>query len=210
MKELSSRLFLLILLIAFTFVVSHGQKRLITVRVVDNETKKPLAEIELSRGDTTVRTNILGFFQLKANTGDSIIISNEGYGTKMILVPEVSQFLIGLDKTPNTDKVYREDEVDQAPEPEVGFVRFYSKWASSNDYPKNARRMGIQGTVKIFYVVGETGEIIESGIIEGFNKECDEAALSSFRKLILKWKPGVKDGNKVNVIMITPFKFKLG
>lgn len=201
--------FLFVVILALTYVSSYGQSKLVIGKVLDNETKKPVSSSKISQGDTIVMTNALGFFQLRASTGDTIIISHEAYGTKMFLVPAVEKFSIGVDKVSEPDKVYREDEVDQAPEPELGIDRFYSKWAMAAGYPKNARRLGIQGTVKIFFVIDENGAISESGIIEGFNKECDEAALESFRNLTLKWKPGVKDGYKVKVIMIQTFKFKL-
>ena len=198
------------LALTLTFVLSYGQSKLITGRVVDSETKKPISDSKVSREDTIVITNSLGFFQLRTNTGDTITITHHAYGTKMVLVPDIERFSIEIDKNSEPDKVYKKDEVDQAPEPELGIDKFYLKWATTAEYPRNARRLGFEGTVKIFFVVDENGAISESGIIEGFNRECNEAALESFRKLALKWKPGIKDGKKVKVIMIEPFKFKLG
>jgi len=73
-------------------------------------------------------------------------------------------------------------------------------------YPKEARNMGIQGTVYVSYVIDKTGEVTDIRILRGIGGGCDEEAIRVV-KLMPKWKPGTQKGNPVRVRFNMPIKF---
>lgn len=109
-----------------------------------------------------------------------------------------------------TDTIYSFTDVDKTPEPESGMPDLFEKWGSFVRYPADARRNRIEGKVFIYFIVDENGTILESGILKGLGHGCDEATLEAFKKVNLKWRPGIKDGQNVKVKMVMPFVFKLG
>jgi len=79
-------------------------------------------------------------------------------------------------------------------------------------YPIAARRSGFEGTVYIYFVVDEEGNM---GDLEVINPEEVHELLSweSLRvvtKYPHKWTPGTKDGVPVRMSMRVPIRFKLG
>ena len=76
-------------------------------------------------------------------------------------------------------------------------------------YPSVARENGIQGTVFLRFEVTKFGTI---GKIEIFNKDEDEIlkkASVDVIKNLSKFKPGMQNGQKVNVWLSIPISFKL-
>lgn len=75
-------------------------------------------------------------------------------------------------------------------------------------YPKQARRMGVEGRVFIQFVIDKTGEIAESFVLRGIGAGCDEVAIEAFNTLS-KWNPAMHDGKCVKQTMVLPVVFKL-
>jgi TonB family protein len=76
------------------------------------------------------------------------------------------------------------------------------------DYPDEARKKGIQGTVVVQFVVDATGKVTNVEVSKGIGGGCDEAVLRVLREMP-RWTPGVKDGRKVDVRFYFPVQFKL-
>ena len=75
-------------------------------------------------------------------------------------------------------------------------------------YPFAAKRKNIQGSVTLRFIVTKEGKVIEPSVVKGDPPDIfDNSAL----KAILRWrfKPAVKDGQSVDVIIIAPLKFEL-
>ena len=71
--------------------IAYGQEREITVRVIDEKTKKPVNKANIRVSDTTrgTTTNILGYFRLGLSpTEKELVISHVTYTTATIPVPE--------------------------------------------------------------------------------------------------------------------------
>ncbi len=99
--------------------------------------------------------------------------------------------------------------VEQPPEFPGGLQALYKFVYKTIRYPAQARRMGIEGTVYISFVVGANGEISEVQTMKGIGSGCDEEA-KRVVQLLPPWKPGKQRGRPVKVRYTLPLKFKLG
>ncbi len=107
---------------------------------------------------------------------------------------------------PSTGEIF--DVVETAPNPQGG-MEGWTKYLSENlSYPAQARKMGIEGTVYVSFVVEEDGTIQGAEILRGIGGGCDEAALKVIRNAP-DWEPGKQRGQNVNVRMRVPIRFKL-
>ncbi len=100
------------------------------------------------------------------------------------------------------------DVVETMPTPPGG-MEGWNKYLSNNlKYPTQARRMGIEGTVYVVFVVNTDGSIQDVGILRGIGGGCDEEAMRVVRNAP-KWTPGKQRGRPVRVKMRLPIRFKL-
>lgn len=106
--------------------------------------------------------------------------------------PEVAPFLI----------------VEQMPTPEGGYEAFYNFIGKKLKYPAQARRLDIEGTVFLAFVVDEKGNMVDIKIEKGIGAGCDEEVLRIFQNPP-KWKPGKQRGVPVKVRQVVPVKFVL-
>jgi protein TonB len=98
--------------------------------------------------------------------------------------------------------------VDQQPEFEGGYEAMMAFIKQNMKYPPNARRMQIEGTVHVSFIVSKTGTISEVKVLRGIMTECDREAVRVVQ-LMPAWKPGKQNGKNVNVRFILPLKFRL-
>lgn len=83
------------------------------------------------------------------------------------------------------------------------------KFVSRNmKYPPIARRMEIEGTVYVSFIVGKSGEILEAKVIKGIDGFCDAEALRVIG-LMKEWLPGQQGGRPVKVRMVLPITFRI-
>ncbi|WP_162417299.1 energy transducer TonB [Cyclobacterium roseum] len=100
------------------------------------------------------------------------------------------------------------DVVENMPTPPGG-MEGWNKYLSNNlKYPTQARRMGIEGTVYVVFVVNTDGSIQDVGILRGIGGGCDEEAMRVVRNAPA-WEPGRQRGRPVRVKMRLPIRFKL-
>ena len=66
-------------------------------------------------------------------------------------------------------------------------------------YPPLARRLGVQGTVRMSLLVDETGKVIETRLLEGVKRKVgiNEAALAAAAKA--RFSPATKEGTRVKM-----------
>jgi protein TonB len=107
---------------------------------------------------------------------------------------------------PDEDEVFV--VVEQEPEFPGGYNAMMAFVQKNMTYPANARRMQVDGTVYVSFVVGKDGTISEVKVLRGIMKECDAEALRVIG-LMPKWKPGKQNGRNVNVRYTLPLKFRL-
>lgn len=91
-----------------------GQE-LITARVVDAKTEKPIDQVVISvEGDSLfTTTNHLGYFQLLVNPEDHLLIEKEGYLTSKIKIPSENKFLIKIEKSIPSNAIVISNEYEK-------------------------------------------------------------------------------------------------
>lgn len=75
-------------------------------------------------------------------------------------------------------------------------------------YPRQAKRMGIDGNVYLSFIVGKDGAIYDITVSRGIGGGCDEEAVRVL-KSSPKWKPGMQRGKAVIQRMNLRVVFKL-
>jgi periplasmic protein TonB len=98
--------------------------------------------------------------------------------------------------------------VEQQPEFEGGYEAMMNFIKKNMRYPASARRMGVDGTVYVQFVVGKDGTITEVKTIRGISADCDKEA-ERVVNLMPNWKPGRQNGKPVFVRFVLPIRFKL-
>lgn len=101
------------------------------------------------------------------------------------------------------------DVVENAPEFPGGMEAWYQYLQKNLKYPTQARRMGIEGTVYVVFVVNTDGSIQDVELLRGIGGGCDEEAIRVVANAP-KWTPGKQRGRPVRVRMRLPVRFKLG
>ena len=101
------------------------------------------------------------------------------------------------------------DIVETQPNPPGG-MSGWNKYLSDNlKYPTQARRMGVEGTVIVVFVINTDGSIQDVEVLRGIGGGCDEEAVKIV-KAAPKWSPGKQRGKPVRTRMRLPIRFKLG
>lgn len=95
------------------------------------------------------------------------------------------------------------EKVERYPEMKGGIESLYNKI----NYPQQARLAGIEGIVRIQFVVDKDGSVKNATILRGIGGGCDEEALKAVQEL--KFVPGHQRGIPVQVRMSLPVIFKL-
>lgn len=106
-------------------------------------------------------------------------------------------------KTDSTASVFQ--YVEQLPRAPFNLNSFL---VDNLHYPKKAMHDGIQGRVKVRFVVDEQGKVVDPEIIEGVSPELDAEALRVV-SLMPAWVPGKQNGEPVKVYYTLPINFKL-
>jgi protein TonB len=90
-----------------------------------------------------------------------------------------------------------------------GGLESMAKFLQKNvKYPAAARRMGIEGSVFVSFVVDKEGKISDPQVVKGISAECDKEAIRVVN-LMPPWKPGKQNGRAVKSRFVLPIKFKL-
>ncbi len=98
--------------------------------------------------------------------------------------------------------------VEQAPEFPGGIEELQKYLASNITYPKKARLNKEEGTVYITFIVDKSGAIRDAKILRGVSPILDKEAIRVVSKMP-DWKPGMQEGEVVNVQYNIPIKFSL-
>lgn len=107
----------------------------------------------------------------------------------------------------------REEEVvyeivEEMPEYIGGQEAMYKFISKNLDYPKEARKKGIEGTVILQFVIDAQGNVTHAKILRDIGEGCGQVALEVINKMP-QWKAGKQRGKAVPVMYRLPVKFKL-
>ncbi|HUM47238.1 MAG TPA: energy transducer TonB, partial [Chitinophagales bacterium] len=101
---------------------------------------------------------------------------------------------------PCTFKLGTEDDDDDDESQEVKFVggeSAYQKFLKKHiEYPKDARKNGVEGIVVLTFKVNENGMASDVKVSKSLSASCDQEALRLF-SLVPTWSPQKKDGRPV-------------
>ncbi len=89
-----------------------------------------------------------------------------------------------------------------------GIQEVYKHVSTRMQYPKEARKKGIEGKVFVEFVLEKDGSVTNVKVIKGIGGGCDEVAMDAISSL-QKWKPGKQRGKPVRQRMVMPLIFKL-
>ncbi|GAA0879979.1 hypothetical protein GCM10009119_29490 [Algoriphagus jejuensis] len=106
-----------------------------------------------------------------------------------------------------SDEVF--DIVEEQPNPAGGMAGWNMYLSKNLQYPYQARRMGIEGTVIVVFEIQKDGSVRNVEVLRGIGGGADEEAL----RVVInspKWEPGRQRGQAVNTRMRLPIRFKLG
>src|SRR5680860_96647 len=95
------------------------------------------------------------------------------------------------------------DVVETMPTPVGGMEAWHEYLQDNLKYPTQARRMGIEGTVYVVFVVNTDGSIQDVEILRGIGGGCDDEALRVVKNAP-NWEPGKQRGRPVRVKMRLP------
>lgn len=99
--------------------------------------------------------------------------------------------------------------VEEPATPQGGYEAFYEYVGKNMRYPAQARRMGIEGTVYVQFVVEKDGSITDVQAIRGIGAGCDDEAVRVIQNQP-KWNPPKQRGKAVRQRIVLPIKFQLG
>ncbi len=97
---------------------------------------------------------------------------------------------------------------DTQAEPVDGLTAYYKAIGEALKYPKQAERMGTQGTVYVQFLVDKDGNISDIQIMKGIGGGCDEEAIRVIKEGP-KWKPGRQRALPVKSWIRLPIRFRL-
>jgi TonB family protein len=100
------------------------------------------------------------------------------------------------------------DVVENAPEYKGGFEAWNQYLKENLSYPERAKSNKIEGVVYLVFVINKEGKVESTEILRGVGYGLDEEALRVVKQSP-DWNPGLQRGQKVNVRMRLPVRFKL-
>lgn len=135
---------------------------------------------------------------------------------------EIHEIIIDIEITEDTEieqlvenEIIEEEDpnevfliVEKEAEPVGGLSTFYKFIYDNLKYPRQARRMGIEGKVYVQFIVERDGSLTDIQIMKGIGAGCNEETLRVFEKAP-KWKPAKQRGIPVRVRRAMPITFKL-
>jgi protein TonB len=144
---------------------------------------------------------------------------------KMPTIEEIKENDTGAENIEGTGEVIFDEPVEEVVKEEAdedaiftvveqqaefpGGFEALGKFLSKNmKYPAVARRMGVEGSVFVSFVIDKEGKISDLQVIKGISAECDKEAMRVIQ-LMPPWKPGKQNGKAVRCRFVLPIKFKL-
>jgi protein TonB len=166
-------------------------KRSVTTRIVPDET--PVKE---SNPDQTLFT--------EAEPGLQDALGESGTGA--ISAVDNSGSITGSETAGSGTEI--RDFVERMPEFSGGMKKMYEYIRQNLRYPNEARRLGLEGTVVVTFVVDNAGYISDIKVLKDVGGGTAEEAIRVIRGM-KPWQPGRQNGQPVSVRFTLPLRFSL-
>ncbi|MDQ3290835.1 MAG: hypothetical protein M3Q05_06035 [Bacteroidota bacterium] len=155
----------------------------------DKLTNEPVRSASILYNDSVVtKTNYVGFFQLKSNPGDTILITHENYGVQSLVTPSQSNFQIGL------------EILEEKLEFEEGMDNFYKHFSKNIRYPAQPMRANISTKIFVEFTIDSLGRSNLVRVYNDPNKSFSQDLPKIFKSLKGSWSK--KYANKTFIIPI--------
>jgi protein TonB len=141
--------------------------------------------------------------QEEAKAVETSPVDIEGTGTEVVFNEVIDE---GKNEGPAVEEIFT--IVEQMPEFPGGAASMMKFIGNNTKYPAVARRMGIEGTVFVSFVIDTEGKISEVNAIKGISPDCDKEAVRVIQTMP-PWKAGKQNGKPVKVRFVVPIKFTL-
>ncbi|PZX47779.1 M56 family metallopeptidase [Algoriphagus chordae] len=100
------------------------------------------------------------------------------------------------------------DVVEKQPNPPGGMSGWNEYLRNNLTYPEQARKLGIEGTVIVAFIVNADGSLSDFEILRGIGGGADEEAIRAVQNSP-DWTPGSQKDKVINTRMRLPIRFKL-
>lgn len=135
-----------------------------------------------------------------------ILDIKDGNKQFLILSQDDAAYAVVKEMSKSEDGVY--DLVDNHAELKNAAQDFYQFIGSNMEYPKQARRLGVEGKVYVQFIINPDGSISDTKAVKGIGAGCDAEAVRTVASGT--WPvPGVVDGKPVKTRLMIPIMFKL-
>ena len=105
-------------------------------------------------------------------------------------------------------RIYKPSETDEKPKPLTKPYRSLKEMILAElEYPDEALKKGIQGTVRLSFVVEVNGLPSNIHVIDGVGGGCTDEAVAVVENI--RWLPAIKGGKAVRCIKVLPVTFSL-
>jgi protein TonB len=175
------------------------------------EQRPPAAPIRRPQTVTNTNTTIL---VVTEPVPDAPIVTEPGISSPDGLVGgsdvAVTGDASGLSDIPVVEVPAQKDVViaEVMPVYEGGYQEMIRFLRANLKYPASARRMGIEGSVYVSFVVNGDGTVRDVSVLRGISADCDKEAARVI-SLLPGWIGGRQNGSPVGVKMVLPVKFSL-
>ena len=164
------------------------------MRVVDQLSEEPLAQASahLTTDTAGATTNTMGYLQIAATPGDSLVLTAPGYLPGVAVVPQVAKFQASL------------APADSLLAFEGGVKSFYQQLSETIEYPRSARAQGLQGTTYTSFTIDESGNTTNIQPLASHPSSLHKEVVSTLKKLKGQWNPAYQ-----GEIMTLPVVFRV-
>ena len=157
--------------------LSVFSQRLITGRIIDINTKAAVGQVDVSvfKGTATTTTRENGYFQLKVNPGDSLLIMHPEYKLGLISIPAADVFSVYMEK------------VDDYPIYLDGQAKLYRYLKDNLHFSPTIRSKRHEGVLFIQLVINTNGKIEDCILLNSFTRKYEQNALEVFKNIPGSW-----------------------
>lgn len=135
----------------------------------------------------------------------SILVTAQPKQKNIIFSPPL---IINKSKTTDNEEIKNFSTVEVLPEFHGGMKGWVEYLQSALKYPDEARKNKITGRVILSFIVLKDGSITDIKVLRGIGGGADEEAVRVVKESP-KWKPGMSNGEAVNVAYTMPIFFQL-
>jgi hypothetical protein len=182
-------------LTALIFTCYYGiSQNPLTGRIIDFETNKPVKDVRISVEGKDIESvsNNYGYFQVKVDTTDFLVIEKPFYESGQVRAPFINGMRILIKKRTEPDY-------------QGGFEEFYKFFYFNTIYPEKATSKRTHGKVYISFELDSLGHVDNIKMIKDIGNGCGEEIVRVLKSVPNQWIP-----TENSTTFILPVSFRIG